>query len=74
MRKRIIITLLCIISLSIVGFGYTTIKRSYSNIEVKTIYEDGHKYVIAYQYVNNMERPGGIDIEHSAACPCLKNK
>lgn len=74
MRKRIIITLLCIISLSIVGFGYTNIKKYGSNIEVKTIYEDGHKYVIAYQYCDNIQRPGGVDIEHSAACPCLKNK
>ena len=72
--KKFVIIVLCIICMSLIISVYTVIKRSYSNIDVKTIYEDGHKYVIAYQYVNTMERPGGVDIEHSAACPCLKNK
>jgi len=72
--KKFAIIVLCIICMSLITSAYTNIRKYGGNIEVKTIYEDGHKYVIAYQYVNNMERPGGIDIEHSAACPCLKNK
>lgn len=44
-------------------------------VSVKTIYEDGHKYVVAYSGVTNTSsRPSGVSIVHSEACTCKRHK
>lgn len=50
-----------------------TFKVGYTNVNVRTIYEDGHKYVVATTYFDSQSR-GGVSIIHSHNCQCLKSK
>ena len=45
-----------------------------NEVDVRTVYEDGHKYVVASMTNQYGSNASGVSIIHSANCPCLKNK
>lgn len=47
---------------------------NHNEVNVRTVYEDGHKYVVATMTHAADCRASGVSIVHSANCPCLKNK
>ena len=72
MKKFILgfISCICIVVLC----SYTSFKVSYTDFGVRTVFEDGHKYVVAYSSYDGGATGSSISICHSAACQCLKNK
>lgn len=51
-----------------------TYKVNRNEVDVRTVYEDGHKYVVASMTNTGYPETSGVSIVHSANCPCLKNK
>ena len=72
MKKFILgfISCICIVVLC----SYTSFKVNYTDFGVRTVLEDGHKYVVAYSFYNSGGKSSSISICHSEACQCLKNK
>lgn len=45
-----------------------------NDVDIRTVYEDGHKYVVASMTNQSGSNASGVSIIHSANCPCLKSK
>ena len=71
MKKFILgfISCICIVVLC----SYTSFKVNYIDFGVRTVWEDEHKYVVAYSSYSGATG-SSISICHSEACQCLKNK
>ena len=59
-----------ILGILLIGLCSSTFQYGATHVSVKTVVEDGHKYVVATTTCNGMVRPGGVSIIHSEACPC----
>ena len=49
-----------------------TYRVNHNDVDVRTIYEDGHKYVVATITNSSSSTISGISIVQSENCPCLK--
>ena len=49
-----------------------TYRVNHNDVDVRTVYEDGHKYVVATITNSSSSTISGISIVHSESCPCLK--
>ena len=49
-----------------------TYRVNYNDVDVRTVYEDGHKYVVATITNSSSSTISGISIVQSENCPCLK--
>lgn len=49
-----------------------TYRVNYNDVDIRTVYEDGHKYVVATITNSSSSTISGISIVHSENCPCLK--
>ena len=49
-----------------------TYRVNHNDVDVRTIYEDGHKYVVATITNSSSSTISGISIVHSENCSCLK--
>ena len=49
-----------------------TYRVNYNDVDVRTVYEDGHKYVVATITNSSSSTISGISIVHSENCSCLK--
>ena len=67
MKKLVIGIISFLIVILMCSFSY---KVGQNSVEVKTVYEDGHKYVVATIY--NNANACGIAMVHSEACSCHK--
>ena len=54
--------------------SYTTYRVMNNDVDVRTVWEDGHKYVVATIGSHNNTAVSGISITHSEACPCKKRQ
>lgn len=71
-RKIFLISFLICILLFLLCSSYSY-RINNNDVDIKTIYEDGHKYVVATMSSHNNGASSGISIIHSENCPC-KNK
>ena len=49
-----------------------TYRVNHNDVDVITVYEDGHKYVVATMTNSSSTTALGISIVHSENCPCKK--
>lgn len=49
-----------------------TYRVNHNDVDVRTVYEDGHKYVVATMSNSVSSQASGISIVHSENCPCKK--
>lgn len=49
-----------------------TYRVNYNDVDVRTVYEDGHNYVVATITNSSSSTISTISIVHSENCPCLK--
>ena len=75
--KKLAIGIICfMIMILTCSFSYKL--ASYYSVDVRTVKEDGHKYVIATVNETSTGHVAtsacDIAIIHSEACPCRKNK
>ena len=47
-----------------------TYRVNHNDVDVRTVYEDGHKYVVATMTNSISSDASGISIVHSENCPC----
>lgn len=69
MKKLVIGIIFFLIMILTCSFSY---KAGLNNVEIKTLYEDNHKYVVATIYNKATGNCCGISIVHSEACSCHK--
>lgn len=53
-------------------FCSMTFKVNHNQADIRTITEEGHKYVVAVITNAGSSNAAGISIIHSEACPCKK--
>ena len=49
-----------------------TYRVNNNDVDVRTVYEDGHKYVVATMTNKTNSSVGSVSIVHSENCPCKK--
>lgn len=49
-----------------------TYRVSHNDVNIRTVYEEGHKYVVATMTNSSTSTPSGVSLVHSANCPCIK--
>lgn len=68
MKNILIGFISCLAIILMCSYSY---KINGNTVDVRTVYEDGHKYVVATMS-NGHANSSGISIVHSANCHCIK--
>ncbi len=71
MKNILIGFISCLMIILMCSYSY---RVHFNTVNVRTVSEDGHKYVVATMTNEVSSKTSGISIVHSANCYCLKKK